>query len=351
MSEGRKSREGPIGRKKSETSTAEERIRQAAKTHAKALDLSGLGLLELPESLGQLTALETLFLYRNQLTALPESLGQLTALQTLDLSGNQLSALPESLGQLRALQLLFLGGNQLSALPGSLGHLTALRALDLDGNRLSTLPESLEQLTALELLSLSGNRLTALPESLGQLTALETLFLDRNQLTALPESLGQLTALQTLDLTGNQLSALPESLGRLSGLRELYLHDNPHLGLPAEVLGPTSQEVGLKHKTQASPKLILDYYFRSRQARPLNEAKLILIGRGAVGKSSLVDCLVHKKPFDPNKKIPKASRLRPGRSSSTATRCGCTCGTSAGRRSCTPPTSSSSPSAAFISWC
>ena len=27
-----------------------------------------------------------------------------------------------------------------------------------------------------------------------------------------------------------------------------------------------------------------------------------MIGRGAVGKSSLVDCLVHKKPFDPNKK-------------------------------------------------
>ena len=72
--------------------------------------------------------------------------------------------------------------------------------------------------------------------------------------------------------------------------------------MPAEVLGPTSQEVRVKQKTQASPKSILDYYFRSRQARPLNEAKLILIGRGAVGKSSLVDCLVHKKPFDPNKK-------------------------------------------------
>ena len=58
---GRKSREGLIGRKKSETSeeSAEERIRQAAETHAEDLDLSDLGLPELPESLGQLTALQS----------------------------------------------------------------------------------------------------------------------------------------------------------------------------------------------------------------------------------------------------------------------------------------------------
>ena len=255
---GRKWWESLIGSKKSETSeeTAEERIRYAAETHAEDLDLSGLGLPELPESLGHLTAL-----------------------RMLSLSGNQLSALAESLGRLTALQALRFSGNQLTALPESLGRLTALQMLDLDGNELSALPEWLGQLTALQTLSFSGNQLTGLPESLGQLTSLQTLYLD-----------------------GNQLSALPESLGRLDELRELYLHNNRQLGLPAEVLGPTWQEVLLKKKTPAPPKSILDYYFRSRQARPLNEAKLILIGRGAVGKSSLVDCLVHKKPFDPSKK-------------------------------------------------
>ena len=70
--------EGLIGSKKSETleETAEERIRQAAETHPEALDLSGLGLPELPESLGQLTALQALDLSDNQLQALPESLAQ-----------------------------------------------------------------------------------------------------------------------------------------------------------------------------------------------------------------------------------------------------------------------------------
>jgi internalin A len=39
------------------------------------------------------------------------------------------------------------------------------------------------------------------------------------------------------------------------------------------------------------PANILDYYFRPK--RPLLEAKLILVGRGAVGKTSLVNRLVH----------------------------------------------------------
>jgi hypothetical protein len=85
-------------------------------------------------------------------------------------------------------------------------------------------------------------------------THAQALNLSNLGLPELPESLGQLTALQRLYLDRNRLSALPEFLGRLNGL---YLHDNPHLGLPAEVLGPTWQEV--PEKTPASPKSILDF--------------------------------------------------------------------------------------------
>jgi len=43
--------------------------------------------------------------------------------------------------------------------------------------------------------------------------------------------------------------------------------------------------------------VILDYYFRVRggEKRPLNEAKLILVGRGAVGKTSIVNRLIRNK--------------------------------------------------------
>ena len=132
-----------------------------------------------------------------------------------------------------------------------------------------------------------------MPEALGQLSQLQELDLADNQLTAVPEALGQLTSCNgyTSPAT-NSLGA--ETFQRLTSLQELYLHRNEVLGPPMEVLGPTRQDVLNKRAKPAKPSDILEYYFRVRGGRrPLNEAKLILVGRGAVGKTSLVDRLVH----------------------------------------------------------
>ncbi|MHA1291595.1 MAG: leucine-rich repeat domain-containing protein [Promethearchaeota archaeon] len=48
-----------------------------------------------PESIGKLSSLEKLRLYRNQLATLPESIGQHSFLKELDLGENQLTTLPE----------------------------------------------------------------------------------------------------------------------------------------------------------------------------------------------------------------------------------------------------------------
>ncbi len=214
-----------------------------------------------------------------RLTTLPESLGQLTQLQELTLNGNRLSTLPKSLAQLTQLVRLALVGNQLSTWPEWLGQLTNLRMLSLSGNRLSTLPESLVQLTQLRELHLNSNQLTALPESFGRLKQLQELHLGSNQLSALPESFGRLTQLVWLDLYGNQLRTLPESLQRLSLLKRVFLHGNSALGIPNEVL---------QHDRE--PAKILDYYFSTRAGagRALRELKLIVVGRGGAGKTSLI---------------------------------------------------------------
>jgi internalin A len=265
------------------------------------LDLSNNQLAALPAEVGQLIALKGFGLHHNQLAALPAEVGQLTALTELDLSNNQLAALPAEVGQLTALTALYLFDNQLAALPAEVGRLTALMTLDLRDNRLAALPAEVGRLTALTGLYLHDNRLAALPAEVGQLTALTTLDLSNNQLVALPAEVGRLTALTTLVLSNNQLPALPAEIGQLTALTTLYLHHNPGLGLPIEVLGPTQQEVSPLGASPKSPREILDYYFRiaGEAGEALGECKLIVVGRGGAGKTSIVKRL-SGQPYDPS---------------------------------------------------
>src|SRR5262249_17761278 len=82
------------------------------------------------------------------------------------------------------------------------------------------------------------------------------------------------------------------SLTQLANLTRLFLHRNPGLGIPDEILGPTNIDVVVERKQPKPPEEILNYYFSQRAgSRPLNEAKLILVGQGGVGKTSLVKTL------------------------------------------------------------
>src|ERR1017187_2532215 len=244
-----------------------ETVRRSRATH---LDLSRLRLTAIPDSLAQLAQLQFLNLTRNQITAIPDSLARLAVLRALNLSYNQITAIPNSLAQPALLNALFLAGNQITSIPDSLAKLALLRKLYL-----------------------SDNLITAIPDSLAQLAQLQELDLSKNQITAIPDSLAQLAQLQELDLSNNQITAIPDSLAALENLTHLFLHGNPHLGIPPEVLGPTSSEVLSQNKPPKPPKEILAYYFAQRSgAKPLNEAKLILVGRGGVGKTSLVKTLM-----------------------------------------------------------
>jgi len=102
--------------------------------------------------------------------------------------------------------------------------------------------------------------------------------------------------LTELTLHNNQLSELPPEINKLTKLKRLFLHGNDHLRIPPEILGPTFLEVIEDDKTPVEPKIILDYYFRTRKAserRALNEVKVILVGQGSVGKTSLVKRIVY----------------------------------------------------------
>ncbi len=139
----------------------------------------------IPPELGNLTFLETLYLFGNQLREeIPPELANLENLKYLGLSGNDLQGeIPPELGNLENLEFLNLENNELQGeIPPELGNLLNLKTLSLSGNRLEgEIPPELENLQNLEVLGLSRNRLEGVvPDFLADFPNLEDLFLKGN---------------------------------------------------------------------------------------------------------------------------------------------------------------------------
>lgn len=284
------------------------------------LHLGSNQLRSLPESLGDLRRLQRLSLGRNELTSLPESIGQLTNLHTLTLRKNELTSLPESLGNLTNLRRLNLSGGLLTSLPASLGQLSNLQTLNLSMNHLVSLPAFIGELSNLEKLNAGINVLVSLPEALGKLTKLQEIRFYENQLGSLPESIGELANLRALNLRSNQLTSLPESLGQLTKLRELYLSDNqlnafsPSLALLEELemvnLNDNPLNPALRSAYSAGLPELMAYLRSLREAEPLYEAKLLLVGNGGVGKTTLLKALMGREGARPREGEPTTHGVR-----------------------------------------
>lgn len=238
------------------------RIHEAREKSSTTLRLNGLGL-----------------------TTIPPELWNLTKLTRLELDNNKLKDVSSKIAKLTGLTELRLDKNQLEEVPPEITRLSELKVLDLDNNNLTSFPASILELINLTDLFLAGNQLKIVPPSIFQLSRLTMLDLGDNQLTTIPPEIGQLKKLASLRLWGNQLTIIPYEIIHLTDLQYLELGNNSGLTIPPEVLAK-------RQKAQS----ILDY-LREQQVkddRPLNEAKLILVGQGNVGKTSLVKRLLGK---------------------------------------------------------
>ena len=283
-------------------------------TNLTKLYLWGNQLSEVPECLSKLTNLTGLYLSRNQLTEVPKCVSQLTNLSELDLSRNQLTEVPGCVSQLTNLTKLVLHSNQLAEIPEFLSQLTNLTKLYLWGNQLSEVPECLSKLTNLTGLYLSRNQLTEVPKCVSQLTNLTQLVLHSNQLTEVPEFMRQLTNLTKLNLRSNQLAEVPEFLGDLRSLTELNLWGNrlskpplcvqslpnlEKLDVRANQLPISPELLGSKRRTETPPPpsdlIRLFQAQQENQSEPLYEAKLLIVGEGETGKTTLAKKLLNAR--------------------------------------------------------
>ena len=99
-------------------------------------------------------------------------------------------------------------------------------------------------------------------------------------LTAVPPEIGQLTNLQRLVLFENELTAVPPEISQLTNLRALSLDRNPLSSPPPEVIA------------QGTAAIVA--YLRSALEQGQREwvSKLLVVGEGGVGKTSLLEALL-----------------------------------------------------------
>ena len=184
---------------------------------------------------------------------------------------------------------LDLSRQELTEIPEAIAKLTNLTQLDLRDNQITEIPEEIAKLTNLTQLDLSNNKITEIPEAIAKLTNLTQLYLRYNQITEIPEVIAKLTNLTQLYLSYNQITEIPEVIAKLTNLTQLDLSNNQITEIPLEILNSKDIKKILSYLRQIS----------TSETRPLHEAKLLLIGQGSVGKTSLIERLIRNQ-YDKN---------------------------------------------------
>ena len=173
---------------------------------------------------------------------------------------------------------------------------------------MKNLPPEIKELKNLTILDISDNQLTSLPPEITELKNLTELYIFDNQLTSLPPEITELKNLTTLDISDNQLTSLPPEISELKNLTELYISGNQLTSLPPEIL---ELDLEIEWEKNWKPNIIylegnplenppveivkqgreaVINYFKSLEGEkePLNEVKVLLVGEGGAGKTSLV---------------------------------------------------------------
>ena len=151
-----------------------------------------------------------------------------------------------------------------------------LTVLTLSFNQLLDIPPAVFELVQLHTLNVASNQLTQLSESVGNLKLLKKLNLSGNKLSKLPESLHALLQLESLDISANAFTALPDFLPHMRHIQKFSCAQNRLKNVPKSMM-------------MRGDKLVLSYLREiSHATQQCYKMKIITVGRGNVGKTSLL---------------------------------------------------------------
>ncbi|WAR27954.1 PATS1-like protein [Mya arenaria] len=302
-------------------------------------------LENLPESLTQCKEIHRLDISENTMSVFPPVVTKLTSLRRIYANCMFLAALPENIGDLVHLEKLYANGNCFSSLPKSFTKLQALNDLGMYGVPLLPVPKARKVMSYDQFMSkikmwkldrwLNDPKHTSEKERMfqyfdkdnnGVLDADEVCKLnaylfnlfprfgykgsappDDDTPSGFPMELLECRSLEYINLYFHGFVSIPPEIENLQELRMLNVSNNPNLlSVPAE-LGKISTLIRMDFDSCASlhtpPKEIrakgfsvMYAYLRSMISGsvPCKRTKLMLVGLGGAGKTSLVEALMSK---------------------------------------------------------
>ncbi len=276
------------------------------------IDISDISILKNLKNLTELT------INSNNISNI-SVLKNLTNLTKLHLKGEQILDILV-LKNLTNLTELGLANNNISDI-SFLKNLKNIRKLDLSDNKIADI-SVLKNLINIRELNLENNKISDI-SAIKYIEKLINLYLNNNQISDI-QNLSELIYLEYLDLTKNKILKLPQKILNLdinieysygsNSFQAINLFENPLEEPPIEIVkrgnnaikswfNAVSPKTTNERPKEQGNKLLIDSPSVTKSleklARPLNEVKVLLVGDGGAGKTSLVKRIL-KNEFDEN---------------------------------------------------
>ncbi|KAH9524593.1 hypothetical protein Btru_027277, partial [Bulinus truncatus] len=249
----------------------------------------------------------------NHLSELPSELfSSLRNLKDLNVTYNKLESLPDEIAQCKQLMTLSLSENKLKSLPSTLQNCHELSRLDISKNKFLEFPEVVIGLKNLQRLYAQHLQLKSLPKNIGDLCNLQILALnDEDTPCGFPGVIFELKNLQYLSLQYQGITSIPEDIKKLNKLTTLHLGNNPNLLTISAHVGslPLKRlELEACSRLKTPPKeirakgFITTFAYLKRLLTgsvSCKRTKLMLVGLGGAGKTSLVKALLSESKKTP----------------------------------------------------